>query len=146
MLFLRMLALSGLMVGATLVMTPAAHADEAGDVFENCVTHVNRQRERTATANGKTAERTINRIRQLLREGKEREARQAASQGVQRINRQSAAGVKNIQNTCKRCIRVLRQMGANELAERLAAICRENVQKVNQSKSRAIAAIRGAFG
>ena len=135
------------LIALAMVCLPqsAARAGEAEDIFNRCVASLEVMVKRCQDANKAVVEECTPQIKALLEAGKRDEARALAERCIRRIREQSAACIRHIHERCEMCIHKLRELGATELAERLAEKCRLSVRAVEISRGRAVVAIRKLF-
>ena len=135
------------MIALAMVCLPqsVARATEAEEIFNRCVASLEVIVKRCQDANKAVVEECTPIIKALLAEGKREEALHVAERCIKKIREQSAACIRHIHERCELCIHKLRELGATELAERLAERCRLSVRAVEVSRGRAIVAIRNLF-
>ncbi len=119
-------------------------ADPAA-IAERCVTLITDRADRAVAHLGDHATRTVAKIDELVEAGQPRKAVALARRAAKHINRDAARAAKSIVTPTHRCVHVLRAMGEVELAEEVAAAGREQVNRVNDARSRAIDAIKQAL-
>lgn len=142
---------AGLVVMALAALSPMAAAQSVGrpdpeEIARRCIERLNRIGEHGVMTIRETTEETVQRVLQLLREGKVEEARRAAAAGIHRILGVRMRHVHAIERIAHRCIGLLRRLHAEE--ELIAAVRRAaeaNIGRVNEAAERGIDAIESLF-
>jgi hypothetical protein len=114
-------------------------------IYAECLRELRSLTERCVNANHAVARECIPRIRELLAAGHEEEAHRLAARCIGQINEQTEHCVRAINALCERCVHALRELEAFELAERFAHHCQAAVRIVQESRARAVQAIRSLF-
>ena len=144
----RIVWLSCALIVLSLAAWPArAQSNDVDPVklAQACVAAATRIADHCVAANSKQADSAVGKIEKLLEEGKDRAARKVARHAIGHINRRSARCVARINHRCRHCVKVLLRLGEEELARRVAAVCREQADKVKDSRQASVARIRSAF-
>ncbi len=134
---------------AVTVSAPAAFAADANaspeQIARACVAFSQRTANHSIAHNHVDADRTVFKVKALLKAGKPGAARQAAANGIERITRRSDNHVERIKQRCELTVDVLLELGARGLAKRVRAACAEDVARIRDSQKRTITRIKDAF-
>jgi hypothetical protein len=137
------------LISACLLMgvtTTRADVNDPAELANECIAKAVRTANLTLEANHITADRASWRIRLLLRRDQPAAARKLAGQAVGGVRKQSAQGIDAIQAGRKECVQALREMGHPKLAARVMVSCTRQVDRVRDSRTRAIGRILAPFG
>ena len=130
--------------------SPVAAQDVAADVsadgvVERCLDQVRDIADRCVDANRRTARRSVEAIEELLEQGRPRAARDLAHHSMEKIDRRSNRSVNKIKKIRNHCVRILKKLGADELAEHVRKVSNRQILKVRVSQRIAKEAIGDAL-
>ncbi len=122
---------------------PAERDPEA--LAKAAAAYIARMSEHGQQANARTAVNTIEAIERLLEAGKPEAAVVVARKAIRLINNRTERMASQMRHRCMVTERVLHRLGADDLADRLRAFCRDQIEDLLASRARAVAAIRDAL-
>ncbi len=121
------------------------HVDPVA-IRDHCIQKITRIATACVSQNQMSAAQCVQRIRQLLANGHDAQARHVARHWVGSINAKSHAAADRIHKVCAHCIHTLRHLGTPALAQQIHQACADRVDRVRRSRQAALNAIANALG
>ncbi|MEZ6093320.1 MAG: hypothetical protein R3C03_03650 [Pirellulaceae bacterium] len=101
-------------------------------IFRECKETVAERTTRTINALETKASRCAHQVQDLLAAGNQEAARQLVRQCIEDLSETATKGKRTISALCRRCTQALRELEAEELANRLEELCDHSKQLINQ--------------
>jgi hypothetical protein len=144
-LMIRLLTLCALTAIAVSAQTDAAHAQSPQDIAARCVGEVNETVERCRRAAAAEVKECVPLIRRLVEAGEIDRARAVARKCVTSAEERTKRCVDHVHTVCRRCVALLLNLGASELARRVAFICEDAIEDLRHILQREKHAIETAL-
>lgn len=120
-------------------------AQSPDDLLAECTRSIAKLTKRCDNAIAEVTHDCLPLIRRLLNAGQNQRARDVAERCINQINEILRKCRAELQERCERCADALVQMGAPNLARELMSRCRRAANHMQDTRDRAVAAIRGLF-
>ena len=141
----RLLTLCALTAFAICAQNTTAHAQSPQDIAARCVGEVTETVERCRRAAAAEVKECVPLIRRLVEAGEIERAREVARNCVTSAENRTKRCVDHVHSVCRRCVALLLNLGAPELARRVAFVCEDAVKDLRHILQREKHAIETAL-